>query len=148
MENLESEVRELKRRLNDLEIKLIEHKSCITVKHMCDRVAELDESAQWKNFVRNSGVVDNIQSILNECYASYINYIVEELSADAQKILGTFKSKEWFEFQFCVIQKLLDPKNFDEEEDFGDTAGGCDEVAWDAGIDVITNMTSFDTSLK
>lgn len=52
-------------------------------------------------------------------------------------ILGNKSSKQWFEFQFCAIKKLLDPQDTYEEYNYGDTASGCDEVAWDAGWDVV-----------
>ena len=59
---------------------------------------------------------------------------------DPKSILGKFQSKLWTEFQIKVIKNLINPKEFDENYDFEDTASGCDEIAWDAGSEVVKEL--------
>jgi hypothetical protein len=146
-----NEIRQMRKRLDELEKNTkdsmtaeqkVKEKVQLDLKEM---VAELDPDLKWKAFVLKTDVVDNIVNILEECYEPYLDFILES-HADANlekaySIIGKKHSKQWEEFQFCVIKKLLDPKDYDEEYDFEDTAGGCDEVAWDAGCEVITERT-------
>jgi len=112
---------------------------CLGREQIRKRVGELDSDSKWKAFVtKKYGVVDNILNILEICYEHYAEYIKEEIpSKSVLTILGKKHSQEWNEFQFCVIQKLLNPKDYNVEYDYEDTAGGCDEVVWDTGRKII-----------
>jgi hypothetical protein len=123
-------------------IEKVPTKIVMSIEEMRDKIAEMDPDPKWKAFVETPyGVVDNIVSILDDCYYPFVDSI-QEMNCDkkAVSIIGKPKSKEWQEFQLRVIRKLLDPKDYDEDYDFEDTANGCDEVAWDEGVAVIEEI--------
>lgn len=97
----------------------------------------------WKKAVEN-GLVSNVQHILNECYDSYRDR--EEMGAEfvakAKERMGKRGSLKWQLFALDVITQLKKNHSFCNEDtkdfdDFEDTAGGCDEVTWNVGIDII-----------
>ena len=103
-------------------------------------VGKMSKSAKWKKYMA-TGVVDNITSILDECYAFYVDSIKTDYpDKKPSSIIGTYRSDEWVKFQFLTIKKLINPKDFEEEDDFEDTASGCDEIACDAGYEVIKEL--------
>lgn len=114
----------------------------LTIEEMRNAVAKRSKSTKWTKFVKTPyGVVDNIITILDECYSPYKDYIKTTYPGkDYVSIIGSRHSKAWQMFQLKVIDELLDPNDFDTEYDYEDTAGGCDEVAWDAGLEVIKKM--------
>jgi hypothetical protein len=141
-------------RINDLEKRINEDENGITSEHMRSRVAEFDSDPKWKAFVADktrgwNGVVEDIMHLLDDCYSPFIEFIKEEHPDKVhltQSILGKKTSKQWFEFQFCVIKELLNPKDNFDEYDYADTANGCDEVAWDGGISVILKKISLNST--
>jgi hypothetical protein len=135
----EARLRELRKELAEVEAKIAELTPVPEVRiNLEAEVLSMSDTKEWKDFV-NTGVVENITSILDECYDSYIECIPEEFpNVKPKDLIGKFGSNKWLSFQLKTIKKLLDPPNMDE--DFEDTAGGCDEVAWDAGLDVIREM--------
>jgi hypothetical protein len=98
---------------------------------------------RWKSAVDN-GLVGNVQQILEDCYDSYLENMDDDFIAKAKKRMGKLNSLKWQLFTLDVIAHLKHDGSFDREGDFDcfdDTAGGCDEITWDAGIAVINNTT-------
>jgi hypothetical protein len=137
MENLQEVERMLKSQLADVQNKIANLKPKPTIDDMRQTVASWHECKKWKKFASQAyGVVDNIVIILEDCYDSFVESIEEEFpDKDPKSIIGKFKSAEWRQFQLKVIAELINPSRMDQ--DFEDTASGCDEVAWDAGLEVI-----------
>jgi len=131
MENLKEVELTLKKQLADIQAKIAKLKPKPTIDEMRTTVANWYESNNWKKFVTEEyGVVDNIVEILDECYDPFVESFENPIP-----IIGKFKSAEWREFQLKVIARLINP--YKMGDNFGDTANGCDEIAWDAGIEVI-----------
>ena len=145
MENLQEVEQMLKSQLADVQNKIANLKPKPTIDDMRQTVASWYECKKWKKFVsKEYGVVDNIVDILDDCYEPFVDSIEEEFpDKDPKSIIGKFKSAEWREFQLKVITKLINPSKMD---DFEDTANGCDEIAWDAGLEVINEVTLQNTS--
>jgi hypothetical protein len=142
MDHLESVAALLHKQLAEIDAKIEElkpkPKPVILKPSLEERVSKLSNKKNWKKFISESGVTHNIEMILDESYTPYVDYIRDDFPGKKpSEVIGEFGSDEWDEFKFKTIQKLLDPNDFDEEYDFEDTAGGCDEVAWDAGCEVI-----------
>jgi len=92
--------------------------------------------SSWNRAVKN-GLVENVQQILEECYDSYLESV-----ANAKQRMGKLGSLKWQLFTLDVIAHLKKDGSFDREKEFDcfdDTAGGCDEITWDAGMAVINN---------
>ena len=141
MEDLKAVAAFLRKQLADIEMKIKAKADQIgfTIEEIRDQIADVDADPKWKEFVTTPyGVVDNIISILDECYDTFVESIEEKHpEKNPLLIVGAFKTKKWHQFQMAVIKRLLDPKNYDESYDFEDTACGCDELACDAGFDLI-----------
>ena len=99
----------------------------------------------WKMAIER-GLVDNVQSILDEC-AEYL-CDVEDHGADfaalAKARLGKANSLQRQEFTLLLIKYLHHRGSFHNEDtrdfdDFEDTAGGCDETTQDAALYLIEN---------
>jgi hypothetical protein len=113
----------------------------------------------WKKAI-DQGLLENIQSILNKnTYDEYLELSPhvspphgggpkEESKERFEKIkeyLGPFGGLKWQLFTLKVIELLHSDGSFrrrDEREEVGfdtfeDTAGGCDEITWDAGVLII-----------
>jgi hypothetical protein len=137
MQNLKELEQMLKSQLADVQNMIANLKPKPTIDDMRQTVASWHECKMWKEFVSEKyGVVDNIVVILDDSYDPYIEAIEEEFAGkDPESIIGKFKSPEWRNFQLKVIAELISPSSMDNN--FEDTAGGCDEVAWDAGLEVI-----------
>jgi hypothetical protein len=106
----------------------------------------------WKKAI-DQHLLENIQSILN--MHTYDEYLVlhcmnprkeeNNKSEKIKKYLGPFGGLKWQLFILKVIELLYSNGSFrirDEEEEAGfdtfeDTAGGCDEITWDAGALII-----------
>ena len=106
----------------------------------------------WKKAI-DQHLLENIQSILN--MHTYDEYLVlhcmnprkeeNKKSEKIKKYLGPFGGLKWQLFILKVIELLYSNGSFrirDEEEEAGfdtfeDTAGGCDEITWDAGALII-----------
>ena len=144
MDHLEATAEFLRNQLAIVEekIKTFHDKKTMSIEEMREKVAEMNADPKWKAFVKKPfGVVDNIVSILDDCYYPFVDSIQEmKCNKKPVSIIGNPKSKEWQEFQLRVIRKLLNPKDYDEDYDFEDTANGCDEVVWDAGVAMIDEI--------
>jgi hypothetical protein len=114
----------------------------MTIEEMRAEIAKMATAKKWKSFVNKPyGVVDNVIDILDTCYDPFVDSIVEGYPGKKpQAIIGRRDSAEWQKFQLRVIKRLLHPSDFDADEDFSDTANGCDEIAWDAGVEVIAEV--------
>jgi hypothetical protein len=106
------------------------------------KIANLDSSERWKTFImKDNGVFDNITYLLEIDHWFLIEYLSEEFPDWNYKgVFGDMGTELWNTFKFRVIKKLLDPQDFDETYDFFDTAGGCDEVAQDAALEIIQEI--------
>ena len=143
MKHLQEVAALLRKQLNEIEAKMAEgvpKTDAVTIDDLRKKVEDMYDSKKWKTFV-NDGVVDNIVRILDECYDPLIDYINEEdPTIKVSEIIGDMTSRKWQEFQLAVIKKLLNPDSM--EEDFSDTANGCDDVVWDEACDVLTSMVN------
>ena len=141
MENLQDLEQMLKSQLADVQNKIANLKPKPTINDMRQTVASWYECKKWKKFVSQEyGVVDNIVNILDDSYDHYVDSIEQDFpKKDPKSIIGKFMSAEWREFQLKVIAELINPSKMGD--DFEDTANGCDEVAWDAGLEVIQTLT-------
>jgi hypothetical protein len=146
MEHLEASAAFLRKQLAEIDAKIAELKPkpepVIPKPSLLEKVVSLSNNKKWKKFVGNEyGVVRNIESILEECYEFYVETIENEFpDKNPWDVIGLVDSDKWVDFKFKTIKKLLDPENFDEEYDFEDTANGCDEVASDAGHEVLMEL--------
>ena len=95
----------------------------------------------WKKAV-NKGLLDNVQSLVNECHGPWRS----KDSSDSEKIvtsvkkLGKVSSLPWQLFTLQIIKHLHDKGSFWHEtyfDTYEDTAGGCDEIVWDAGCEIL-----------
>jgi hypothetical protein len=119
-----------------------DQETLMTIDEMRSEIAEMDADPKWKAFVTTRyGVVDNILTILNDCYYPFVDSIKEGYPTKKPvSILGKHNSRMWQGFQLSVIKRLLNPKDYDEDYNFEDTANGCDEVAWDEGAALIEEI--------
>ena len=108
--------------------------------------------SSWKKNV-NEDLLENMQHILNEdTYNAYLEVDVadnataeekreaKEKSKKIKAYLGPFNGLKWQLFVLKVIKKLHDDGSFYQDghfDNFEDTAGGCDETAWFAGVEII-----------
>jgi len=99
------------------------------------------DKADWNKLIKR-GVFENVQGILLDCYSSLR---AEDSNPDGWKAareLGGRDSVKWPQFTLRVIQKLKDQRAFNIGsenglDDFEDTAGGCDEITWDAAVELL-----------
>jgi len=98
----------------------------------------------WKKII-DEGMIENVCGILHECYESYLDPNNTN-DANAKERLGSKDSLKFQQFMFKVIERLFAEGSFgsDKDEygflDFEDTAGGCDEIAWNAGLAVLEKL--------
>ena len=99
--------------------------------------------AGWRKLVTNRHMVENVFGILEECYPNLRTKSSNPEGWKATRDLGGRQTLKWQSFKLRVIEHLYEKGSFgspDEEEgfqDFEDTAGGCDEVAWDAACHLL-----------
>lgn len=102
--------------------------------------------SSWRRAI-DRGLVGNVQQILEESYDSYLenDNMAVDFTAKAKQRMGRLCSLKWQLFTLDVIAHLKKDGSFDQEDKefdyFDDTAGGCDEITWDAGMAVIENTT-------
>jgi hypothetical protein len=99
--------------------------------------------AGWKRFVNKGGVIPNVFGILEDCYSSLRSKDSNEEGFMAARALGGRDTLKWQEFKLRVIHYLHSKGSFNNEQggydDYEDTAGGCDEVTWDAACYLLEN---------
>jgi len=107
---------------------------------------------EWKIALQNR-LLENMQKILNEdTYRAYLAVDVgddateeekkeaEERSQKFQAYLGPFGGLTWQLFVLQIIKNLHDSGGFWSRgtfDTFEDTAGGCDEIAWNVGMKIL-----------
>jgi len=148
----EAQVLKAQKMLDEFESK----EKLLTQAEMKKRIIEFETrtafKSSWKKNV-NEGLLENMQHILNEdTYHAYLEVDVpenateeekreaEEKSKKIQAYLGPFGNLTWQLFVLKIIKKLHDDGSFYQDGEFDtfeDTAGGCDEVAWDVGVQII-----------
>ena len=154
MENLHEVAALLRKQLAEIEAKIIditpptlvpmaqpkvEKEHVMSVDEMRDMLSNMYECKKWKKFVQKTDVVENIDGILDDCYYSYIDAITEsKKDVKPTDIFGKKGSAKWQNFKLEAMKKLISPTQM--EQDFSDTANGCDEIAWDAGSEVLEAM--------
>jgi hypothetical protein len=95
----------------------------------------------WKKAV-NEGLLDNVQGIVMECHGSWRSKDSsgsEKIVAAVEK-LGAKGSLPWQLFTLQIIENLHKKGNFWYEtyfDTYEDTAGGCDEIVWDEGCEIL-----------
>ena len=141
----EERLRELRKELAEVEAKIAELTSNppldMPTIDLKAEVLAMSDSKEWKDFIIKQDVIYNITNILDECYDAYKDCMREDFpNLKPKDLIGKLGSNKWLNFQLKTIKKLLDPPNMDQ--DFQDTAGGCDEVAWDAGLEVIQELAA------
>ena len=101
------------------------------------------DKADWNKLIKR-GVIENIQGILLDCYSSLRAKDSNPHGWKAARELGGRDSVKWQQFGLRVIQKLYEQRAFgvgssenDGLDDFEDTAGGCDEITWDAAVELL-----------
>jgi hypothetical protein len=99
----------------------------------------------WKKVV-DEGLINNVSSILEECYEYFISPVEMEdkFIGKAKNMMGKIGSLKWQNFTLEVIKYLYKSGSFyndGEFDNFEDTAGGCDEITQDAAMDLIENST-------
>ena len=99
------------------------------------------DKAAWKKLVAR-GMVQNVQGILADCYTSLRLKDRNPEGWKAARALGGRDTFEWQFFGLKVIRLLKANNSFgigseDGLDDFEDTAGGCDEVAWNAACSLL-----------
>lgn len=95
----------------------------------------------WKRAV-NAGLLDNVQCLVNECYGPWREKgRTNENIVAAVKKLGKVGTLKWQLFTLQIIENLRNKNSFHRAAEgfdtFEDTAGGCDEIVWDAGCDIL-----------
>ena len=138
MDNLRTIATFLRKQLAEIELEMKKLEGDrMSMDEMRQKVADMHPTFEWKMVVmRKYGPVDNIVEILNACYSSFLDDDYGKIKA----IIGELNSRKWQGFQLKVIAKLLRPGHI--TDDFDDTANGCDEIVWDAGLEVIKELTS------
>ena len=117
----------------------------ISVAEMKRRAIALERrlayKSSWKKAINNR-LLENVQDLVDECYGHWRDKdsSSEEIAA-AAKALGELGNLKWQLFTLQIIEKLHTKGSFiNERGDFDtyqDTAGGCDEIVWDAGCDIL-----------
>ncbi len=99
--------------------------------------------ASWKKVVIKENLVENVFGILEDCYSSLRSKSSNVGGWQAARALGGRDTLAWQKFKLRVIQYLASMKYFTTEDggfdSFEDTAGGCDEITWDAAIYLLEN---------
>lgn len=93
----------------------------------------------WKKAV-DEDLIYNVCHILDVCYYSFLTDFPTRTKTLER--IGTRKSLKWQLFKLDVIKRLKTQGSFglcpgEEYDTFYDTAGGCDEVACKAAMDLL-----------
>jgi NAD-specific glutamate dehydrogenase len=96
--------------------------------------------SEWKKAIAD-GLLDNVQGLVNECHETWREKgRTNETVMAAVKKLGKIDSLPWQLFTLQIIKNLHDKGSFwrdDYFDTFEDTAGGCDEIVWDEGCEIL-----------
>ena len=99
--------------------------------------------AGWRKLVTKQRLVENVFGILEESYQPLRTKGNNPEGFKAARALGGRDTLEWQQFKLRVIQYLYSEGSFGNEKDgfssYEDTAGGCDEVTWDAACYLLEN---------
>jgi hypothetical protein len=93
--------------------------------------------AEWKKAIAD-GLLDNVQGLVNGCHGPWRKG--NETIVAAVKKLGKIGSLPWQLFTLQIIKDLHNKDSFRRDariDTFEDTAGGCDEIVWDAGCAIL-----------
>ena len=147
-DELRTKLTDLQTELNDIKKKLEESSQKALEEIPLDihtEVAGLDESKKWKKrALEKYSFVDNICDLLDELY--YYLYEDQDKKKEIRAIIGKKGTNKWIRFQVSVIKYLKDEGSI-EDEDYDDTANGCDEIVQDAAFDVLNKMLSVNKSV-
>jgi hypothetical protein len=140
----EAAIAEHSKAIRQLNKKLVDLKKAAGVNELTedefrDRIIELSKEKTWKEFVTKSDVLDNVANLLAEGY-SHDCLLLEDDERSVHSVVGRIGSRKWQEFVISVITLLYKENSFKRGghwDDYGDTAGGCDEVAMDAAHKII-----------
>ena len=114
------------------------------------RVIALEErnayKSKWKKVIEDN-LIRNIQRILEDCYDAFLNKdeMGDEFVEKAKIKIGEIDSPEWQIFTLDVLKCVCKKQTYINEDgsidNFGCTAGGCDEVIWYIAEDIILQDT-------
>jgi len=91
----------------------------------------------WKKAIAD-GLLENVQSLVDECHGPWRSK--NNGTAEAAKKLGKVGSLPWQLFTLEIIKNIHSEGTFwrdDHLDLFDDTAGGCDEIVWNAGSEIL-----------
>ena len=99
------------------------------------------DKAAWNKLIK-SGVIENVQGILCDCYEPLRLKDSNPEGWKAARSLGARDGAKWQQFGLRVIERLKKQGCFgigseDGLNDFEDTASGCDEIAWAAACELL-----------
>ena len=119
------------------------HLSPTEFKHLVIQMGANDAKkakAGWNKLIAR-GLIQNVQGILEDCYDSLRLKDSNPEGWKAARELGARGSVKWQKFTLRVIQHLKAEGSFgvgtEYENDFEDTAGGCDEITWNAACHLL-----------
>ena len=101
----------------------------------------------WKKAVNDGRLLENVQAILNESYSSLKSSDSNggKPVTKVMEVIGKKDSLKRQEFVLSVIEYLYKKGSFNDEDGdidtFEDTAGGCDEITWNAACDIIAQSS-------
>jgi len=148
MDNLHRIVSQLRKQLDEIEAEIVnnEPKPVVEAVEIIDirtEVAKMSNTKKWKTFINQDyGIVDNLTDIVYDVYDYMRDHILETYSRDiADSIIGKPGTQQWNRFIVQLFRRMVKNGSFIRDDgsydDFGDTAGGCDEVVQDACFEVI-----------
>ena len=117
----------------------------LTKNQVREEVIKMETRTAWKSTWKravNDGLVENVFSILEDSYSSLRLKGNNETSWKEALALGGRDTLKWQKFKMRVIHYLHGQGNFNnngEIDTFEDTAGGCDEITWNAAIYLLEN---------
>lgn len=106
---------------------------------ICDNADSPRCASQNPNLKIEMEIEHNVSAILATCYDAFFDL---PNPRKTRKIIGDLNSPTWHSFTEKVIAHLkkngcFDPHPSGYIDTFEDTAGGCDEITWDAACEII-----------
>lgn len=105
---------------------------------LADNDTSKRKKSLYKWVIEKRDAVENICGILETCRDALLDCRGPAILSQ----IGAQDSDQWRDFQIRVIKKLKDdgsfePSEFNEMNDFEDTASGCDEIVWASAMAVL-----------
>jgi len=140
MEKLEEIATNLRKELAKIDAIIASKPQPNSLADIQKKLADMYDVPAWKTFVMKLyGVAFNMWTILDELYDDYWDAIQHQRQ-HPHHIIGRPTSALWADVKFEIMQRTISPEKMDE--DFEDTANGCDEILDKKGWEVITERIS------